>query len=95
MEGWCVKAYLNATQKTDYIRIQKELLKLKNGLSPGNVPTFSSSSIEGEARHQLIIILQVTVVFLASSIILTLILKNRRKIVKLIKNLFALQFANK
>ena len=93
MEGWCVKAYLNATQKTDYIRIQKELLKLKNDSSPSSVPTFSSS-IEAESRRQLIILLQVTVLCLASSIILTLILKNRRKIAKLFKNLFALKFAN-
>ena len=89
MEGWCVKAYLNTSQKTDYIRIQKELLKLKNDLS---LSASTSSFSEGEERRQLIIFLQVTVLFLVSSIILTIILKYGRKIAQFIKFLFATKY---
>ena len=64
MQGWCVKTSLVEAKKNDYIRIQNELLDVKNRLF--------KSTIE-EPSQQLLNLLKVISILLVIFIILTIV----------------------
>ena len=78
-QGWCVATYLKEARVTDYIRIQKELLKVKDRLG--------RHSEEGEEPPLFIMFLQVTLLLIGSFITLLMLLLMGRKIASVISSL--------
>lgn len=77
--GWCVATYLKEARVSDYIRIQKELLKVKDRLG--------RHSEEGEEPPLFIMFLQVTLLLIGSFITLLILLLMGRKIASVISSL--------
>ena len=86
IEGWCVATYLKEARRRDYIRIQKDLLKVKDRLGRGQ----PGHATEPEESPLFISLLRVTLLLAGSFVILLGLIIMARKIA-----LYIAQFSSK
>ena len=85
-QGWCVATYLKEARKRDYIRIQKDLLKVKDRLGRGE----PGHAVQAEDSPLFISLLRVTLLLGGSFVILLGLIIMGRKIA-----LFIVQFSSR
>ena len=84
-QGWCVATYLKEARRRDYIRIQKDLLKVRDRLARGQ-PGYA---VEAEDSPLFISLLRVTLLLGGSFVIMLGLIIMARKIA-----LFIAQFSS-